>query len=153
MPTIDLKTFINANPETCFDLSLDIDLHVQSMKETNEKAIGGRTGGRINIDESVIWKARHFGVYFNMTIRITELVRPLNFTDEMVKGPFKYLRHKHVFEKTQDGTMMTDLFEFQSPFGILGQISDKFFLTTYMRKLLLKRNELIKVTAERTKSF
>jgi hypothetical protein len=45
MPLIELKTFINADPETCFDLSLDIDLHMKSMEQTDEKAIGGRTGG------------------------------------------------------------------------------------------------------------
>jgi hypothetical protein len=44
MPAIELKTFIQAAQEVCFELSLDIDLHMQSMKETNERAIGGRTG-------------------------------------------------------------------------------------------------------------
>ena len=40
MPLIELKTFIRAAPKTCFDLSLDIDLHMESMKETKEKRNG-----------------------------------------------------------------------------------------------------------------
>ncbi len=149
MPLIELKTFIKAAPEICFDLSLDIDLHMQSMEQTNEKAIGGRTGGQIKLGESVQWRARHFGLYFTMTSRITELVRPLHFTDEMINGPFKRLHHQHIFEKTTEGTMMTDLFEFESPFGMLGTFANKTFLENYMRRLLTKRNELIKKTAER----
>jgi ligand-binding SRPBCC domain-containing protein len=95
------------------------------------------------------WRARHFGIYFTLTSRITELERPLHFTDEMVNGPFKRLHHQHIFEKTPDGTMMTDLFEFKSPFGKLGTLADKSFLENYLRKLLTKRNELIKNVAER----
>ena len=153
MPVIELKTVINAAPKPCFDLSLNIDLHMQSMKETNEKAVGGRTSGQIKLGESVTWKAKHFGFYFTMTSQITDLVSPLHFTDEMVKGPFKYLRHQHLFEETSDGTIMTDLFDFQSPLGLLGRLADILFLERYMRKLLTNRNSLIKNTAESNKGL
>ena len=149
MPVIALKTIIRTEPEVCFDLSLNIDLHMQSMKQTNEKAIDGTTSGQIKLGETVTWKARHIGLNFIMTSQITELVRPRHFIDKMVKGPFKYLRHQHIFENTPDGTLMSDLFDFQSPLGILGAIADKFILENYLRRLLTKRNELIKTTAER----
>jgi ligand-binding SRPBCC domain-containing protein len=152
MPAIILQTLIDAAPEVCFDLSLNIDLHMQSMEQTNEKAVGGRTSGQIKLGETVKWKARHFGLYFTMTSLITDLIRPTRFTDEMTKGPFQHLRHQHIFEKTPAGTMMTDLFEFQSPFWILGNIADRLFLKRYLRNLLTKRNELIKNTAERSKN-
>jgi ligand-binding SRPBCC domain-containing protein len=150
MPVIELKTVIHAAHEVCFDLSLDIDLHMQSMQHTKEQAIGGITSGQIKLGETVEWRARHFGIYFTMTSRITELVRPLRFTDEMIKGPFKSLRHQHIFEQTNHGTKMTDLFDFQSPLGLLGTITDKLLLERYLRKLLTNRNELVKTTAERS---
>ena len=125
MPRIELKTFINASPEKCFNLSLDIDLHMQSMEQTNEKVIGGRMGGMIRLGEMVQWRARHFGIYFTLTSRITELVRPLHFTDEMISGPFKRLRHQHIFEKITEGTMMSDQFDFESPLGILGTLANQ----------------------------
>lgn len=118
------------------------------MGHTNEQAISGKTSGQISLGETVEWKARHFGLYFRMTIKITEFQKPLQFTDEMIKGPFKYLRHQHRFEKTNSGTLMTDSFEFQSPLGILGTVADKLFLERYMRKLLLTRNLFIKEKAE-----
>jgi len=144
---------IKAPPEVCFDFSLDIDLHMQSMEQTNEKAIGGTKSGPIKLGETVTWKARHFGLNFIMTSLITELIRPLRFTDQMIKGPFKYLRHQHIFDKVPHGTVMTDLFDFQSPLGILGSIADKLILERYLKVLLTKRNEFIKATAERNKTI
>ncbi|MEO6964036.1 MAG: hypothetical protein ABIY90_18855 [Puia sp.] len=91
MPVIELKTYINASPELCFDLSLDIDLHMRSMEQANEKAISGRTNGLIQLGETVKWKAMHFRLNYVMTIKIVELIRPYHFTDEMIKGPFKQL--------------------------------------------------------------
>ncbi len=151
MPSIEVKTNIDASLETCFDLSLDIDLHMQSMEHTNERAIGGITKGKIKLGETVQWKARHFGIYFNMMVQITELSHPFHFTDEMIRGPFKKLKHKHVFEKTGSGTLMIDQFEFESPMGILGKMADAFFLEKYMKKLLKRRNVQIKIVAESTR--
>ncbi len=43
---------------------------------------------------------------------------------------------------------MEDVFTFQSPFGIIGKIVNKLFLTGYMTKLLKERNRVIKDYAE-----
>ncbi|WP_074493041.1 SRPBCC family protein [Mucilaginibacter polytrichastri] len=148
MPQISLQTFIAAPPKVCFDLSLNIDLHKISTVHTNEEAIAGTTTGLIKLGEFVTWRARHFGVWFKMTSKITSLVSNESFTDEMVKGPFKYIVHTHTFQSQVGGTMMTDVFSFQSPFGVLGFIVDKFILTAYLEKLLIDRNAVIKKYAE-----
>lgn len=148
MPQITLQTFIAAPAQVCFDLSLSIDLHKISTAHTNEEAIGGTTSGLIKLGESVTWRARHFGIWFTMTSKITSHVPNESFTDEMVKGPFKSLKHTHTFETQDGGTLMTDVFQFQSPFGILGAIADRLILTNYLRKLLIDRNEVIKKYAE-----
>jgi len=71
------------------------------------------------------------------------------FTDEMVKGDFKSMRHHHYFKQQKDGsTIMTDDFYFQSPYGLLGKIVNTLFLTGYMRRLLANRNAVIKHYAE-----
>ena len=46
---------------------------------------------------------------------------------------------------------MTDVFKFQSPLGFIGKFVDKFVLTSYLRKLLTERNNIIKEYAETTK--
>jgi len=44
---------------------------------------------------------------------------------------------------------MKDIFEFESPLGILGRIFNKLILTPYMTKLLVERNKVIKEAAEK----
>ena len=41
MPVIDISTVIAAPIERCFDLSRSIDLHLESMSHTNERAVAG----------------------------------------------------------------------------------------------------------------
>ncbi len=151
MPKIELQTEIKANREVVFDLSRSIDLHVISTEQTNEKAIAGKTSGLIGMNESVTWRAKHFGIYQHLTSKITKFDRPRYFVDEMVKGAFKEFKHTHLFTELNDGTLMTDVFEYTSPFGILGKLADNLFLKKYMTELLTERNRIVKDFAESEK--
>lgn len=148
MPVIYLTTRIQAPIQRCFDLSRSIDLHTLSTKSTNEKAIAGVTRGLIGFNQEVTWRAKHFGVYQKLTVRITNLHSPLFFEDKMVKGIFKKMEHKHFFEQEEDTTIMRDEFLFEAPFGILGTIVSKWILVPYMKHFLNKRNKVIKEIAE-----
>ena len=63
MAKIELSTIINATIETVFNLSRNIDIHLLSTHQTNEKAIAGRTFGLIELNETVTWRGKHFGFY------------------------------------------------------------------------------------------
>ncbi|MET7029903.1 SRPBCC family protein [Sediminicola luteus] len=151
MPRIELRTYIKADKNIVFDLSRSIDLHKISTEHTNEEAIDGVTEGLIGLNETVTWRAKHFGIYQTLTSKVTEFSRPKLFTDEMVKGAFKNFKHVHQFYDLDDGTELIDVFEYQSPLGLLGSLADKLFLKQYMTGLLLKRNETIKEFAESEK--
>lgn len=69
----------------------------------------------------------------------------------MVKGAFKHFKHEHHFKQTDGNTVMTDVFNYISPFGIIGSLVDKLFLKNYMKTLLLKRNKIVKEFAETNK--
>lgn len=148
MPVIRLKTCINAAIELVFDLSRSVDLHQLSTAQTGEKVVGGRKTGLIEMGESVSWEGRHLGVRQRLTSRITSFDRPDYFVDEMVRGAFKSFRHEHMFIQKGDFTIMTDIFSYEVPFGVLGRAANYLFLYNYMEDLLLKRNEVIKEYAE-----
>lgn len=148
MPKIELETQINAPLERVFDLARCIDLHEESMSQTNEKAVGGVTKGLINLNETVTWEATHFGVRQRLTSQISALDRPHHFQDVMLKGAFKSFTHDHFFEEKDGTVLMTDVFDYRSPLGFLGNIADFLFLENYMRQLLTNRNLLIKRIAE-----
>jgi len=151
MPKITLQTSIKANKTIVFDLSRSIDLHKISTEQTNEEAIAGKISGLIGMNESVTWRAKHFGVYQNLTSKITEFESPNYFVDEMIKGAFKEFKHEHHFEDVNGKTKMTDVFNYKSPLGFLGKIADKLFLKKYMTELLTERNRVVKEFAESEK--
>jgi ligand-binding SRPBCC domain-containing protein len=148
MPVIRLNTIINASQAVVFDLARSIDLHKISTAHTNEEAVAGKTSGLIGMGESVTWKAKHFGVIQLLTSKITAFEYPNHFTDEMVSGAFKSFKHEHIFTEENGVTVMTDVFDYTSPYGILGRMADTLFLKRYMRNLLMERNRIVKEYAE-----
>ena len=148
MPVIKLETTIRAPIERVFDLARSIDLHTRSTSKTSEKAVAGKTSGLIGSDETVTWEAKHFFVRQKLTSKIVAYERPFHFRDSMQQGAFARLDHDHFFEAVEDGTLMRDVFDYDSPFRLLGRIADAVFLENYMRRFLLERNGMIKETAE-----
>lgn len=151
MPIIELTTEIKSTIEICFDLSRSIDLHKISTAHTNEEAIAGKTTGLIQLNESVTWQASHFGIKQKLTSKITAFDRPNYFVDEQTKGIFKSFFHQHKFELVSNRILMKDIFEFHSPFGVFGKVFNKLILTSYLEKLLIHRNQIIKEFAETEK--
>ncbi len=151
MPSIHITTFIAAPIERVFDLSRHIGLHKISQQENNEEAVGGVTSGLIKQGESVTWKAKHLYKTRFMTVKITEMKSPDYFEDIMEKGDFVSYEHKHHFKAVNNGTIMIDQLEFETPYGIVGKMLNRVYLSAYMRELLVKRNETIKEYAQTTK--
>ena len=151
MPLIHLTTFIAAPAERVFDLSRSIDVHRKTMAHTNEQAVAGTTAGLIRQDETVTWKAKHLGKLRVLKVKITQMQQAASFTDEMVSGDFKQMKHEHHFKPIQNGTLMIDLFSFESPYGAVGKFFNYVFLKRYLRKLLERRNQAIKEFAETDK--
>ena len=148
MPTIHLTTFIAAPADRVFDLARNVDLHKKSMAHTGEEAVAGTVTGLIKDGETVTWKAKHLGKSRVLRVKITGMKPPHSFTDEMVSGDFKSMKHEHHFKPVANGTFMIDIFSFESPYGGLGKLVNQVYLTRYMRRLLEQRNQIIKEYAE-----
>ena len=148
MPVIEIVTSIAAPIDRVFDLARSIDLHTNSTSGTQERAIAGVTSGLIGAGDEVTWRARHFGVWQSLTVRITVFEPPHHFADVMLRGTFHRMEHHHYFDSASDGTIMRDVFSYESPLGFLGRIADVLFLERYMRSFILERNRVLKATAE-----
>jgi ligand-binding SRPBCC domain-containing protein len=149
MPEIIVITEINAPVEICFDAARSIDVHSESTAQTREKAITGRTSGLCEKGDTVTWEATHFGIRQKLQSEISEMDRPFYFQDQMLKGAFKSIDHKHFFKFENGKTIMTDNFNYKSPLGWLGKLADKLFLEKYMRKFIVDRNNFIKMFCEK----
>ncbi|MGR6743041.1 SRPBCC family protein [Microbacterium sp. F1-18] len=137
--SFEIVTRAAVSAEALFDASRDIGAHVASMRGTGERAIDGVTSGLIGLDETVTWRAWHFGIPFRMTSRVTALDRPLRFVDEQVSGPFRVFRHEHLYVERDGMTIMTDRVNLASP--VLGRIAERLVLVPYLRRLLTRRAE------------
>ena len=127
MPTIHLTTFIAAPVNVVFDLSRHIELHKESMTKYKEEAVAGTRFGLMEKDETVTWKAKHFFKTRFLRVKITEMKKPDSFTDEQVKGDFKMMKHEHHFKPCENGTIMIDLFHFETPYGTFGKMFNKLY--------------------------
>lgn len=148
MPELVLTTEIDAPLAECFALSLSVDAHTRSMEASGERIVAGISSGSMTLGDTVTWQARHFGVPFRMTSKITEHEPPTRFVDEQTSGPFAHWWHEHRFEHSDGRTLMTDVVRYRSPAGPLGRLVDRIALERYMSRLLAKRNAWLKQQLE-----
>jgi ligand-binding SRPBCC domain-containing protein len=148
MTIINLTTKVNAPIQKVFDINRDIDIHQKSASKTNEVAIAGVTSGLINLNETVTWRGKHFGIYLTHKSRITAMNLYDYFVDEMEEGKFKSFKHEHFFEEEKGITIMTDKLCYETPFGLFGKIFDFLFLKKYLRDFILNRNHILKELSE-----
>ncbi|SEQ79442.1 SRPBCC family protein [Piscibacillus halophilus] len=148
MPTIKYDILIDAPIEYVFDLTRDVDVHMQTTANTGEQAIAGVTHGLMEKGDTVTWKAKHLGVKQTLTAKIIEMNRPYYFKDIMIKGAFHSFTHTHEFIETDQGTLMKDVFQYQSPLGFIGVLADQLFLEKYMQRFIERRAIELKKIAE-----
>ncbi|MFZ3589479.1 SRPBCC family protein [Bacillus sp. DJP31] len=151
MPVIVHQVYIKASINRCFNFARNLDIHTKTTAKTKEKAVGGVTRGLLVLSDVVTWEAVHFGIKQRLTAEIAEMDNPNKFVDVMVKGAFHSFTHKHSFREENQGTLMTEEFNFQSPFGMMRTIAYTLFLEEYMRGFIISRaNELKKIAENRS---
>ncbi|KJD31364.1 hypothetical protein PK35_14730 [Tamlana nanhaiensis] len=148
MPLIEVKTEIDAEIETCFDLARDVTFYQNTLQKPTEIAISGKVAGLVEKGDATIWETRHLNLHQHLTLKVTEFSQPFLFVDEMVKGHFKTYKHEHIFKKIKNKTLMIDKFYFESPYGVFGKLFDYLFLKKHIKKLIVFRNEALKDKAE-----
>ena len=151
MIRIEETTLIHAPIERCFDLARSVEVHLLSNIHSGEQAIasGGITAGLVGLNDQVTWRAKHFGVWQDLTSRTTAIDPPHSFQVTMVRSIFRSMQADHLFKLTPSGdTEMHDSFRIAAPIPILGVIAETIFLRRYMLALLRERNTVIKQLAE-----
>ncbi len=148
MPKIVTKIDINAPIELAFDLARSIDFHAFTQASHGEVAVAGVTSGLISAGETVTWRAKHLGLFQYLTVEITVFDKPYHLRDSLVKGAFKRFDHDHLFESNGSKTIMTDVFDYDSPFSLLGKFVDVIYLEKYMTNFFISKQKLIKTALE-----
>ena len=78
---------------------------------------------------------------------ITEFEWNHHFADIQKKGPFKQFQHRHEFSvETRNGvsgTTVRDMIEYDPGFGVLGDLSQKFFIAPSLRQTFEYRQRML----------
>ena len=151
MIRLEETTVIDAPIDRCFDLARSVEVHLIANVHSGEQAlaIGGVTSGLVGLSQQVTWRARHFGVWQNLTGKTTALESPSYFKVTMIHGIFRSMQADHFFRTLPSGaTEMKDIFSIAAPLPLFGPLAEALFLRRYMLALLRERNAVIKHIAE-----
>ena len=66
---------------------------------------------------------------------------PYGLVDTALKSPFKSWTHKHEFISHPKGTLIRDTIEYVPPFGILGALANRLFISKDIDRLFVFRHE------------
>jgi len=107
----------------CFDFSRDIDFVHAVQAHTREIAVAGVTKGLIEPNEEVAWEQRISEFARDSMTKITAYHRPFHFRDSHVRGAFRRFDHDHFSASRLRNPLMRDVFDYESPVGILGGVA------------------------------
>ena len=147
--TLRTETVIQAPAARCFDLARSVELHAASARPIRGRAVGGRTAGLAGPGDRTTWSARFFGIRFALTTQITAFNRPHSFSDRLCAGLPRRFEHVYTFApRPAGGTLMTDEFTFESPFGLFGAACDRLLLRRRMQAVMEHRAGFLRQAAE-----
>ncbi len=86
------------------------------------------------------------GIPLNWRSLITELKQKEYFIDQQLKGPYGYWRHKHLFERLANGTLVTDLVKYKLPlYRVSAPIAGKFVESDIKKIFSYRQQQLPKM--------
>jgi hypothetical protein len=151
MIEFEVITLIHAPIQRVFDLSRSVEVHLLANIHNGEQALatGGITSGLVGLNGEVTWRAKHFGMWHDLTSVTTALEAPTYFRVTMLRGIFRSMQADHRLRELPSGvTELKDIFRIAAPLLIFGRLAEILFLRRYMQKLNRERNEVIKQLAE-----
>ncbi|NYF53938.1 SRPBCC family protein [Tunturiibacter gelidoferens] len=151
MIKLEETTVIDAPIQRCFDLARSVEVHLIANVHSGEQAlaVGEITSGLAGLGQQVTWRAKHFGIWHNLTSETTALEPPSHFRVTMIQGIFRSMQADHLFRTLPSGeTEMKDIFAIAAPLPFLGPLAEALFLRGYMLALVRERNAVIKQIAE-----
>jgi ligand-binding SRPBCC domain-containing protein len=83
------------------------------------------------------------GIKTTWVTEITHIKEHEYFVDEQRVGPYKIWHHQHHLEKTENGTLMTDIVSYQPPFGFLGDIANSIIIKAKLNEIFNYRTKVL----------
>lgn len=79
------------------------------------------------------------GIKMRWVTEITHVSELKYFVDEQRFGPYKMWHHQHIIEPIENGVLMTDIVDYQPPFGFLGAIANSLIIKKQLKQIFTFR--------------
>lgn len=138
------ETKVNASPEEVWKFhSSAKSLEILTPRNRRARLVSSQMA--VEDDALHVMQIRLFGIIpVVWKARISQVTPPYGFTDDAEKSPFKFWRHRHDFIPDGDGTLIRDRITYAVPFGILGKLVNKVYISKDIDGLFAYRHEATK---------
>ena len=82
-------------------------------------------------------------IHLAWVTEITSVKEPQSFIDNQISGPYSLWHHRHFFEETPEGVLMTDLVHYALPFGPFGSIAHAVFVRRKLEHIFTYRRQTL----------
>jgi len=83
------------------------------------------------------------GIKMRWISEITHVKELEYFIDEQKSGPYRLWHHQHHIKSIEGGVLMTDLVNYQPPFGFIGSIANKLVIKGQLKEIFDFRTKKI----------
>jgi ligand-binding SRPBCC domain-containing protein len=101
-----------------------------------------RAGARIDYQIALL------GVRFRWETLIEVFEPEERFVDVQLAGPYRSWRHTHQFSDASGGTLVLDRVDYELPFGPLGELAGRLFVSRQLRRIFDFRRAAIGIHFE-----
>ncbi|MBU3679128.1 MAG: SRPBCC family protein [Candidatus Kapabacteria bacterium] len=103
------------------------------------------TMGQPGLGYEVTLKIRQFLVFvMRWKVKITAYQPPRLMVDEQIRGPFKFWKQTRLINEVNGVTELTDIVEYEAPFGILGRIANALLIRRQVEQMFTYRQATTK---------
>jgi ligand-binding SRPBCC domain-containing protein len=144
MPVFEHLTNLPHQPSVVFDFLLQpANLPRVMPPEFQFSLIEGPD--RLSLGAKIIVLTRRWGYSQRITSEVTALEPDQLLEDIQRDGPFKKWEHRHILERTPEGTRMTDRIEFQPPGGLIGMLLKESTIVAELEEVFAYRDQQFQV--------
>lgn len=143
------QIYIERPVEVVFAFHTDLGNHVRIAPEDAPEEVVSGADTVLQLGACVTFRARHGAIWRTLTAKITEWSPPDGFVDEQIEGPFASWVHRHRFVPFQNGTLMTDILEYEVGSGPLGALAERVWLGKHLDHFFRYRQNEAKRLLER----
>jgi ligand-binding SRPBCC domain-containing protein len=139
MAHFEHSSVIAASREKVFKYVSDIN-NLKTLMEPQYKIELTGPASPMKKAEEYELRVSRFGISVLWGILIEEFCENELFRDRQTNGPFSLWVHTHKFEDHGHGTLMTDLIEYDVPFGLFGKLADDLIVRRELASLFNARH-------------